>query len=126
MSDGMAVSPVTFTLHVPEFRVQLMPNSLGMRQYAEFKVVLQAGQLRWVQWKRFSQFRMLLQALDEGRFRAALKAWRAIKRIQKPWRCLELRYLGRKCRLLEAFTQQVMWESGTALLLLKFLNETSP
>jgi hypothetical protein len=88
-------------------------------------VVLQAGQLRWEQWKRSSHLTLLARTLDPARFRAASRCWTALRSAQKPWRCLEVRYLGAKCKMLEEFMHQVLWESASPLLVLRFLNAAS-
>ncbi|CAM9453548.1 unnamed protein product, partial [Hapterophycus canaliculatus] len=88
--------------------------------HAEYQVLMTTKDGTYKSWKRFSDFKLLAEYAKISDLRDTVSAWRRVQQTQRWFRCLEANYLKSKCRLLERFLAQLLFELPTPSLLMNF------
>lgn len=120
----------SMTLHIPYFRIL---RKLSGEIFAEFLIVVTLGShntpVTFGIWKRFSDFTSLamlistinLKSKEENNFKNASLSWQCVLQRKRWFKSLDKDYLSLKCFLLERFIHDVLFESQTPAMLIKFL-----
>jgi len=116
----------TVTIQISQFRVF---ETKLKEQYAEFLVLVSIGSHGTVTfgiWKRHSEFEKLAKMIALGEqtsalFKNTLLSWQCMMQRKKWYKCLDKDYLSFKCFLLERFMHDMLFESQTPDMIMKFL-----
>lgn len=122
-------SIISLTLYMPCYRVI---RSLNGSVHAEFMIVVTLGgqsPVTFGVWKRHSTFTQLAYELSEiniksgsrNLFKNSLLSWQCVLQRKRWYKSVDQEYLMLKCFLLERFFQDVLFESETPDVLIKFL-----
>lgn len=111
-----------YTIGIPAVRIA---EKRGSRGHAEYQVAISNDEGIYVQWKRFTDFKVLAERAEKmlkGHSKQA-EVWANLKKDMKLGRCLDPPYLRAKRLHLEYFLAQLMFELPEPDLLLDFVNE---
>jgi hypothetical protein len=114
------------TMQLPRFKIVKGKDG---KIYATFLVIVSLGSVSFGSWRRHSEFSKfaenLISSKEEGdgsEFRNSMLSWQCLLQKKRWYRCLDKEYLALKCFLLERFMHDVLFESRTPDLILRFLD----
>ena len=117
------------TMQLPRFKIV---KSKDGEVYATFLVIVSLGSVSFGSWRRHSEFSKFAENLksssiekekeDGSEFRNSILSWQCLLQKKRWYRCLDKEYLALKCFLLERFMHDVLFETRTPDLILKFLD----
>uniref|UniRef100_M4BQJ1 RING-type domain-containing protein n=1 Tax=Hyaloperonospora arabidopsidis (strain Emoy2) TaxID=559515 RepID=M4BQJ1_HYAAE len=103
---------IAVKIQIRSFRIVEVKTSKA--QHAEYLIEMQLDGRYISRWCRYSAIYRFVWSLDQNQFRQSMAAWHPIDAKSRWFNRLELSYLHKRCRMLEAFAHKLLIESPNA------------